>query len=104
MNLVGITDPECVLKDVKEGTLTEGCKGYPPVASNMIWELIKDVNGGKNYGVKFSFNGEYLDFCKNERKDQQGQFYCTWNEFESALEKHYMYKDYSKACGWETPD
>lgn len=101
MTLTGVAKVDCVKKDVSEATSTKGCTGYPPVASNFIWELIKNVNGTTDYGVKFSYNAEYLDFCKNNKKDKQGQFYCTLDEFNAALKKHYVYSDYSKTCDWE---
>jgi hypothetical protein len=101
MILTGIANSECILKDLLAGTRTKSCVGYPPVASNMVWELIKDIDGKKGqFGVKFSYNGNYIDFCKNKKIDKGGQYYCTIEEFNTALEKYYMYKDYAQTCGW----
>jgi hypothetical protein len=98
--LWGINDPECVFKAVEDDTDIGKCGSYPKVASNIVWELIKNINGTTDYGVKVSYNGVYVDWCKNKQKDKKEQFYCTLAEFTEASNKHYIYKDYSKTCGW----
>ena len=56
----------------------------PAVASNIVWELIKASD--ESYRVKFSYNGQYIDYCSNNKKDQNGQFYCEISEFYKTLE------------------
>ena len=101
--LTKLANLECVKKDVMEGTRTKDCVGYPPVASNIVWELIKNIDGSTDYGIKMSYNGEYIDFCRNEKKDKVNQdFYCTVSEFNKALDQFYIYKDYTNTCGWQS--
>ena len=100
--LLGKANLDCIKNDIIQGTRTEGCQAYPPTATSMVWELIQNVAESKKYGIKFSINGEYLDFCKLGKKDKSGEFYCPIDELDTAIDTHYYYKDYVKACGWQT--
>jgi hypothetical protein len=91
---------DCIKKDLMEGTRTATCTSYPPTASSMVWELIKKIDGQDFYGVKFSINGEYLDFCKLGKKDKSGDFYCPLSEFSAAIDRNYYYPGYTETCGW----
>jgi hypothetical protein len=91
-----IADPDCVIKDLYEGNITKSCNDYPPVASNIIWELI-EANG--EYRVKWSYNGEYYDYCKNNKTDSNGQFYCTLEEFNTMADNEMIYPKYYDYCG-----
>lgn len=46
---MGIFDWKCLKKDIEEGTFTKDCPSGPPVASNIIWELISKSNSGSHH-------------------------------------------------------
>lgn len=89
---------ECVLNAIITGKQEDfnTCPQHPRTSSNIIWELIDDRTGpNKSWLVKVAYNGVYLDYCRNQKKDADGYFFCTLDEFYSITQTRYT-------TNWET--
>lgn len=105
LRAIGYANHECVLKAIIDGKQEDfsTCPSHPRTSSNIIWELIDDKLGKtKGWLVKVSFNGEYLDYCKNGKTDADGIPFCTLDEFYSITQTQYTisWKDF---CENPTP-
>ena len=102
-HLVGMDPPvlnfSCLYISLSTGKRNPNCPGYPPVGSNIIWELIQNET---KYFVKVSYNAVYLDYCNTGKKDGNGEFYCTMDEYDKTITGK-IYPDYKSYCGYETP-
>lgn len=96
MRVYGMAEPACMLKILMTGVNDLECVHHPWTSSNMIWELIEGIAGTEEYGVKFSYNGDYFDYCKTGKTDKSGDFYCTLPEFYKQIDTIYTIdtKDY----------
>lgn len=92
-----ILDPECLISDLKSGKISENCRNCPPVASNILWELINDNN---NYFVKFSYNGVYFDYCGGG--SQEEEYKCKIEDFFAKIDK-VIFNDFFGFCGINKP-
>ena len=84
LRAIGYASHDCVLNAIITGKQEDftTCPSHPRTSSNIIWELIDDRDGiNKSWLVKVSYNGEYLDYCKNKKKDADGYSFCTLDEF-----------------------
>lgn len=99
LKVLGMADSDCIIKDLQEGQarVTPECPNSPPVASQILWELIH-LEG--KYYVKVSYNGEYVDYCKNGYK-MGGDFVCSFDEFSNILDSDYVYADYASYCEFD---
>lgn len=100
MRVLNLFNSECTIEDLKNGKISEDCPNYPPVASQILWELIK-VSENNSYAVKVSFNGVYVDYCKTGRKMGE-DFFCTLEEFTKIIEDGtYTEPQYEEFCGFK---
>lgn len=102
LKLLGLANSDCIIEDLRVGkaNISEKCPNSPPVASQIIWELI-EVD--KEYFVKVSFNGDYVDYCKNGKKMGE-DFVCSVEEFSKILDSDYIYADYAGYCEFDRID
>ena len=108
---LGYSNVSCLTNDLFDlvAEPNPDCSSFPSVNSNLVWELIlkagseEKVNkDSSDYIVKFSFNGDYVDYCKTGKKDAGGQFYCELDDFYRVV-KGFVYPDYKQFCGKEEP-
>ena len=101
-HMLGMNPPivniSCLMISLTTGKRNPNCTGYPAVGSNIIWELIQN---GTEYFVKVSYNAVYLDYCNTGKKDGNGEFYCTMDEFDKTIDGK-INPDYKSYCGYET--
>jgi hypothetical protein len=93
----GMVDPDCNLEILTSGVDKPACKHHPFTSSNLIWELIDGINETKEFGVKVSYNGDYIDYCTTGEKDNFGDFFCTLDQFNKKIENDYT-KDWNGWC------
>ena len=94
-----MANPECVQKSLVSGESEtfDKCPHHPYTASNLIWELIDGINETKDLGVKVSYNGVYIDYCQNAKKDKYGDFFCTLTDFNNIVDTKYT-KNWDGYC------
>lgn len=88
----GLVEPDCVENILTTGVDDLKCAHHPYTSSNLVWELIEKINDTEEYGVKFSYNGDYFDYCGNNQKDKNGDFYCTLAQFNDRVANTYTKK------------
>ena len=75
----------------------------PVVGSNIVFEVQEPATEGGDYNVLFSYNGEYLDFCKNGKKEEK--FLCEFEEFKKVVTEFYTTETFLEDCyGSESGD
>ena len=112
LGLGGYSNVSCLTNDLFElvAEPNPGCSSFPSVNSNLVWELILKAGSeekvvskdSRDFVVKFSFNGDYVDYCRTGRKDAGGQFYCELDDFYRVVEG-FVYPDYKEFCGEGEP-
>ena len=93
-----IVNTTCLITSLSTGKRDPNCSIYPPVGSNIIWELVQN---GTDYFAKISYNGVYLDYCNTNKTDGNGDFYCTMEEFDKTITGK-INPDFKSYCGYET--
>lgn len=53
--------------------------------------------------MKVSYNGDYIDFCGTDTKDNFGDFFCTLEQFNKRIEKDYT-MDWDRWCDFPSSD
>jgi hypothetical protein len=91
MRTYGMIEPDCVMKVLTTGVDDINCKTHPHTSSNLVWELIDGINQTKDFGVKVSFNGVYIDYCGTKKPDNFGDFFCTLEQFNDVIENKYTH-------------
>ena len=94
-----VVNTTCLITSLSTGKRDPNCSIYPPVGSNIIWELVQNDTV---FFIKVSYNGVYLDYCNNNKKDGYGDFYCTVEEFDQTINGK-INQDYKTYCGYEIP-
>lgn len=110
LTYLGLLDYECLLKQVMQGVDIPDCKRTPEVASNIIWELLQiensEVINGKmflkqspmKYGVRVSYNGEYLNYCDQD-DPKKANYICPFDDFVKRIQNKMTVPDIKKHCG-----
>ena len=105
---LGLSNASCLANDLYDGVSAPNpnCSNFPSVGSNIIWELIlkpgrekKEKRSREDFIVKFSYNGDYLDYCLAGVVDQFGDHYCELADFYNLAKTEFFYKDYIDYCG-----
>lgn len=97
--LTGATGYKCILRSLENEMDEPDCLSSPDGGAGIIFELIDDTAGrSKTWLTKTSYNGRYLDYCKAERKDSHGDFYCTLEEFFETIDTDYTVKYLEDYC------
>ena len=91
-----IINTSCIFASLRSGIRDPNCRYNPSVASNIIWELVKNES---SFYVKFSYNGEYLDYCSKRQKDGAGEYYCTLEQFDQTVTNN-VFPAYKSFCGF----
>ena len=96
----GILNNDCLAKDLINGkaSSTSTCPNTPPLASNLVFELVTKRNTG-NRVVKVSLNGAYIDYCGNGQKDEYGEYYCAYTTWNNFVLGQVIYPGYADKCG-----
>lgn len=118
LNYLGVLNFTCLLNQVKLGK-DLSCIETSPVASNIIWELLEiktsqnEKNQEKlqkkiskkeeknNYGVRVSYNGKYLNYCKKDNPELE-DFVCEFDEFVKIVQGEMIVDDITGHCGLNT--
>ena len=91
---------------------SEWCLNYPDFASQLLYELIHDVDEKKHY-VRVLFNGTPVPICANSAGPDH---HCEYNSFKSTFLKALTFnsaEEFAKFCGsnylnnrrrWRTPE
>jgi len=93
---LGLIEDECLLNDLFTGSHNLTCALVPGLASNIIWELIKE---GEEYFVKVSYNAKYIDFCKEQHSKKEDDYKCQLAKFAEVISTKYTDKEYIDTCG-----
>lgn len=94
-----VPDTDCLFKEFEKGSLKDTkCQFAPTVASNIVWELIKEKKEEKNaeeeFFIRFSYNGEDIDYC------EIGATKCPFEKFKEVL-KERTHPNFREYCGWD---
>ena len=102
--LIQQTNSSCSISALQSNTTANEtkCPFSPPPASNLIFELIAKPSAPQQPFVKVSYNGEYVDFCGNEKIDPntKNEFICSFEEFLAVSLKWYLQGARLKECGF----
>lgn len=88
---LGITDEKCLWDNYFNGGNNTDCV-YPDFAANFITELYNDTEKGY---VKFKYNGNYINVCKNDKST------CGLDEYEKLVNDKlngYTFADFQADC------
>ena len=69
MDILGLFDRACVIKELIEGKTDPLCPSVPNFGANVAFELEYDSEK-KDYFVNVKFNGQYVDVCKGGEAHQ----------------------------------
>ena len=65
----------------------------PLAGSNIIFEVQEPIQKvDDDYKVLFSYNGEYLDFCKNGKKEDK--FACQFKDLKRIVAKDFTTENF----------
>lgn len=84
----------CMVQELRENKVIEDCPKGPPVASQIIWELIQRKK--THFFVRVKYNGDYLNIC--EKEGAVSPYECTLAEFKYKLNEDYIVHDYREYC------
>ena len=91
---LGYYNTTCYKDALIQDLAQDNCKIAPPVASNIVWELL---NENFQFNTRVSYNGEYLDFCNLGNSDV---FYeCPMDTFIEKVQKKYTIERVHDLCG-----
>lgn len=77
-----VGDIKSVIDTITEGEISKDYLPKPPFASSVIFELLVDDKGV--FFVRFRYNGEYLDFCKKVKPEDE-YFTISFDEFKEYV-------------------
>lgn len=116
LSYLGILNYTCLFDQVNQGK-DLGCEVVPPVASALVWELLEISSNStesnktakipskkirqkesRNYGVRVVYNGEYVNYCKQE-KPKESNFICPLEDFIKIVKKDMTIDDLRGYCG-----
>lgn len=85
---------QCLVKAIVNNRQQDNCKKTPPLASNIIWELVRSPD--QQFYVRVSYNGKYLDICGGTNK--RDSFKCPLKKYISIMEKKYIQANLTSSC------
>ena len=93
LKAIGGLDADCYLNEMLEFKATSTCKGFPDVASNLVFELV--TSDRNEYFVKTYTNFQPVDVCKNGKTEEQ--YRCSLKDFSERL-KNQVDSSYDNYC------
>ena len=86
---LGLLDTDCLLNDLMTGKDTMGCNHSPPLASNILFELVQLK---AEFYVRSMYNGAPLDIC--ELNTTNNGHLCPLEEFTKIAKEKFVLDNY----------
>jgi hypothetical protein len=89
-----LTDEQCLLDQIVNGTTPRPCEDMPDFASSFLYELAKKNN---QFYVRILYNGQPFKVCS----ENEDTYYCKFDTFKATVEDLLFYNEGDKIdfCG-----
>ena len=87
---------QCSMEQLKNFKKKPECRGKPPYASVIGFELLQDQKN--KFYTRVQSNGKYLDFCKLGLNDGDDKYSCPIDTFMDRISSDFIFDNYKKIC------